>query len=366
MKLLYIASLLPVGSKEQNNIILSIAKKIKSRDINLKFIHPNPLTPRILKKFRKLKKYTLPKNTKIDEFDVEVMPYIVLPNASFAGVFDQTLSLLNKKKLDKYKNYNHTHAHYCIPDGVISYYLWKKFKIPYTITLRATDTKFFRGKKIFSRKLQKKILNSAKNIHVLSPSILNEFLELKESKKVRVIPHGIEIPRNKIKKESGSKIITVSALIKRKNVDWIINAVNKIDDAELKIIGKGPLRKKLESISSKKIVFSGKIAHKKVMNELRESNIFALPSYGETFGIAYIEAISQLNAVIAMRGTGIDGLFTDKEVVFCTNKKDFERKLKSLIRNKSKQRELRENAIKKLNKNFDKKNIINKYLELYT
>jgi len=67
---------------------------------------------------------------------------------------------------------------------------------------------------------------------------------------------------------------------------------------------------------------------------LFESDIFALPSYKETFGLVYLEAAAARNAIIGFKGEGVWGLFeVDKEMLFCGDFEEFQEQLKLLIKN---------------------------------
>jgi glycosyltransferase involved in cell wall biosynthesis len=58
-----------------------------------------------------------------------------------------------------------------------------------------------------------------------------------------------------------------------------------------------------------------------IMNHYRRNDIFIMPSFRETFGLVYVEAISQGCHCICSRGQGIDGVFADFNVTsFCDPK----------------------------------------------
>ena len=57
----------------------------------------------------------------------------------------------------------------------------------------------------------------------------------------------------------------------------------------------------------------GKISDKQEMKKVyRENHIFALPSKSETFGLVYIEAISQVLPIIYLKNESVDGMFMSK------------------------------------------------------
>lgn len=51
----------------------------------------------------------------------------------------------------------------------------------------------------------------------------------------------------------------------------------------------------------------------------RTSDIFAMPSFTETFGLVYIEALSQGLPIVYTQNEGIDGVFKDHSIGIATN-----------------------------------------------
>ena len=76
------------------------------------------------------------------------------------------------------------------------------------------------------------------------------------------------------------------------------------------------------------------------MKILRQHAVFAMPSVRETFGLVFIEALSQGLALLYAKGNGIDGVFnkTDTNVGVAVNPKsvnDIADGLKILLENRS-------------------------------
>lgn len=115
------------------------------------------------------------------------------------------------------------------------------------------------------------------------------------------------------------QISTVCSLIKIKHIDRILEALSKIPKTInwcYKIIGDGPERERLEILSrnlniDSKVIFTGAVEREHVLELLNDSHIFVLPSYPETLGLAYLEAMSCGNIVIGAKNWGIDGVIID-------------------------------------------------------
>lgn len=141
-----------------------------------------------------------------------------------------------------------------------------------------------------------------------------------------VVSSGVDtIPRNpdtddNINIDSGIVLAFAGNLIPLKNVDSIIRAVSIVHRQGIKVrfhvMGAGPMKKNLLSLVHELdleslVRFHGHLRRTDVLSIMAESNIFVMPSAPETFGLAYLEAMSQGCVVIGHKDWGIDGLVTD-------------------------------------------------------
>lgn len=137
-------------------------------------------------------------------------------------------------------------------------------------------------------------------------------------------------------------LITCANLIKRKNIDKLILAVNDLvgrdcypADIELKIIGDGKEMKRLrrlgfpaqqrQSLSrsgllsrQQNIEFLGRLPHENVLEQMQKSDVFILPSVNETFGMVYLEAMASGCITVCTQNDGIDGIIQDGKNGFLT------------------------------------------------
>lgn len=118
-----------------------------------------------------------------------------------------------------------------------------------------------------------------------------------------------------ILKQSISKktVLTCANLIKRKNIDKLIYAINELPELTLTVIGDGPELKYLQKIANKNVVFTGRLDNYKVLEKMEESDIFVLPSINETFGIVYTEAMAKGCITVGTKNDGIDGIIKNGE-----------------------------------------------------
>jgi len=111
-------------------------------------------------------------------------------------------------------------------------------------------------------------------------------------------------------------ILFVGRLVKYKGIEYLLKAMKTVIPAFksicLLIVGDGPLKNKLEYLSSKmnlksNIVFTGNVSSRILRNIYRIADLFVLPSISnsEGFGIVLIEAMAHAKPVIASNVGGI-------------------------------------------------------------
>src|SRR3989344_2546559 len=96
-------------------------------------------------------------------------------------------------------------------------------------------------------------------------------------------------------------IICVARLVKTKRIDKLIKAVLGLQPMpKLIIVGHGPQEKPLKNLAQGNVKFLQNLPRKDLIQILRRSDLFCLPSVVEGFGIATIEAMAcGLPAVLA-------------------------------------------------------------------
>lgn len=228
---------------------------------------------------------------------------------------------------------NLVHAATLMTDGGVAYRIYKKYHIPYVVSVRNTDINGFLDKMPHTWCDAKKILLNAKRIFFISQGLKEKFEnhrvikpildEIKD--KFVLMPNGIEdyfISNVRTDTRTGHGIIYIGNFSKNKNVVRLGEAVLQIrqeqglNDVTLTLVGGGNnADDRIEGmIKAHPDVFNyvGKIYDKEKLCELmRQNKVFAMPSITETFGLVYLEALSQNLPVLYTKGQGIDGLFDD-------------------------------------------------------
>ena len=265
------------------------------------------------------------------------------------------------------KQFNICHASTLLTDGGLAYLLYKKYRIPYMVAVRNTDINGFMDKAPHTWLSARKILLNAERIFFISEGLKQKFeghkAVLKILPKIRdkfiLLPNGIDdVFLDNISTETNltHNIIYVGDFSNNKNVVRLIQAVLELkkesgfEDIRLTIVGggkaNGPETERMISENADTVSYLGKIYDKQeLIRQFRQHSIFAMPSIHETFGLVYLEALSQNLACLYTKGQGIDGLF-DKSVGVAVNPVSVNDIINAL-------RELIQNRLKYSNKTID-------------
>ena len=113
-------------------------------------------------------------------------------------------------------------------------------------------------------------------------------------------------------------LLYAGKFMKQKQVDTIIEAVKRLPfPCELTIVGNGTqeeetvLRRLADGIDY--IHFTGRLARDRVIEQMRNADVFIMVSHTETFGLVYLESMAQGCINIGSRGEGIDGVILDSQ-----------------------------------------------------
>jgi glycosyltransferase involved in cell wall biosynthesis len=275
------------------------------------------------------------------------------------------------------------HAHTWYSDGGVAYELYKKHNIPYIITVRNTDLNLFYKYGYHLRKRAKNIIENASKVFFISPSYYKRFFNLKPFinkqrliKKSEVIPNGVDnfwIKNYKVPKQIPQKlpvVLYIGKFAKGKNVLKLIDAIMALNangvSCQLNLVGGGGSEEEkiLEKVRhSEYINFKGKIIDKKLLQQqFAKADIFAMPSKGETFGLVYVEAISQGLPIIYTPKEGIDGFYENIGVsVEPNNEESIITAIKQILENYNPLQNLQA----EITANHDWSNIAKKYKKIY-
>jgi Glycosyltransferase len=248
------------------------------------------------------------------------------------------------------------HAHNLFSAGYNAYRIWKRYHIPYIVAVRNTDVNDFFHYMIHLRSIGVKIMREAAAVIFLSPSyrdvVLNTYVPPRQREtilsKCHIIPNGLDpfflnncakVPRH-IEGPDRIRLIYVGDIDKNKNVGTTIKACDILrkEGVNVSFTVMGTIRDGQEEVIKDieylhYYPFSPK---EKVLECLRQADIFVMPSIHETFGLVYIEAMSQGLPVIYTEGQGFDGYYAEGTVGYhvpCFDDKAIAKNIRKIMDN---------------------------------
>lgn len=231
------------------------------------------------------------------------------------------------------KKYDCIHAYTLFTDGNSAMKLSDKYNIPYVVAVRNTDVNDFFAERILLRNRGIEIMRRAKRIFFLSnvyrKTVLNNYVPEKYRneilQKAVVLPNGIDDfwfanqPDNKrktVNRNESIKLIYAGRIDKNKNIPTTQKAMKMLREkginSKLTVIGKVDDKREFKNIiSDSSTEYEAACTKEKLIGAYRNADIFVMPSFKESFGLVYAEAISQGVPVIYSKGQGFDGQFAE-------------------------------------------------------
>lgn len=233
------------------------------------------------------------------------------------------------------------HAHTLYSDGIVAFLFSRKINKELIITIRTTDVAL--GFKFYFhyKWLAKKALTYAKKVVFVAPAHKIKFQQYFGhiyDNKLIVIPNGIDkfyLERqltSAVHKNKNRLALYVGTINKNKNLKASITAFFNISinsDDEFRVVG-GTYKEYVDIYGElpvnllHRVNFLGKLAKEQVLEQMRASTLFIMVSHSETFGLVYIEAISQCLPIVYTLGQGVDGYFKDGEFGYRANSNDID------------------------------------------
>jgi len=242
------------------------------------------------------------------------------------------------------------HAHTLFTDGSIAYALHKKHGVPYIVTLRYSDIEAIWTYMPHLHGLAREILKNAAKVVFLSSGakdkVLHKWLNKSDraavEPKTAVIPNGIRAewldgtPREAA--ESPLRVGFAGRMVERKRPLDALAAVHKANESGLpcvlRAVGEGKLMNDLVAGLHEGDQYLGAPQGMEAMKRFYAGiDVLLVPSSAETFGMVYLEAMSQGVPVLYTKGQGFDGQFEEGEAGFavvCGNVRQQAKKIEAI------------------------------------
>ncbi|MFR3559784.1 MAG: glycosyltransferase family 4 protein [Paraclostridium sordellii] len=321
------------------------------------------------------------------ECEGEINKYVIVSKC--LNKYDKIwFSLKHKKilmdletKID-FNSVDFVHAYSLFSNGYIALKLYKKYGKPYIVMVQNTDINVFFKYMIHLRKLGVEILENASKVIFFSETYKNFLIDnyipnnrvCIEEKSI-IIPSGIDKYwivnkyNKKVDINKKVKLLYVGVVNKNKNVKTVIEVckilIKKGIDIEYTIVGNIQDSKLYKTIKNTDFIkYIPYKDRKELINIYRDNDIFIMPSINESFGLVYLEAISQGIPVIYTRGQGFDRQFKEGEVGFSVNPFNLYEIVDCIEKIQANYETISNRCIEKIDE-FKWENIYSKYCDLY-
>lgn len=242
------------------------------------------------------------------------------------------------------------HAHMLCVDGAVARELSRRHSKPFVATVRNTDLNTYFRKLPWERKFFFKVVGDAAHVVFLGPKYrrkLEAYCPCGQSRekllaKSSVIPSGVapvflqRRHRHAPSPRNPAKLVFVGAFYPGKGLKETIESTDVLRErgisVELTAIGRGlPQRKHdqayidlIEAMAAKRpwVTLKDFMSHEELIEELRGSDIFVMPSSPESFGLVYLEALSQGLPLVYTKDEGFDGYYQEGDVGWAVDPKN--------------------------------------------
>ncbi len=223
------------------------------------------------------------------------------------------------------------HAHTVLADGMLALFIKKHLQpnSKLVVTVRSTDLKYRYRLLPWERPAFKKVLHAADVITVLSPAYQDRLLQIDKrwASKIEVVPNGlaenmsIDAAMTTVNDSKG--FLFVGRMIPRKNLHKLLLAYKRLraknkEVGNLYIVGgNGPgwYEKIIRFLAglTQQVEFIGALPQQAVYEYMKKCKVLVVPSFSETFGLVYLEALANHMVVIGSKGEGVAGYFDESQ-----------------------------------------------------
>ena len=287
-------------------------------------------------------------------------------------------------RLLRRKRYDVIHYFFSVPTGLLSFRAGGH--LPFVVSLRGGDVPGYNPGEFqlmhaLLSPLNRRIWRRAAAVVALSDHLGKVAQTIEPALKYSVIHNGVDTELFRSTREDGLgdrsrvRILTVGRLVEWKGIQFLIAALAKLrkDTFRLLIAGTGNYEDELRKTAARvglgdAIRFLGSIPHEDLPHLYNQADIFALPSFGDSFGQVFAEAMACGLPVIAARSggvqefleEGVNGLFAEPQDV-----ESLIGPLKTLIADETRRRKMRVANIKKAVNELSWSSAAKAYLSIY-
>lgn len=333
LNVLTFTSLYPSDSQPRNGIFLE-NRLLHLRDsgrVNLRVVAPVPWFPFRAERFGKYAAFAnTPKSGNRSGIEVVYPRYPVIPmiGMTVAPILMATGVLRTVQKIfDVGHSFDLIDSYYVYPDGVAAAMIAARLKVPFVMTALGSDINVL-PKYYFARKWIEWAAGRAAHITTVSAALTEELKRLGiPETKVTTIRHGVDgavfrpvKDRQLLRRKLGmtkTTLLSVGNLVEAKGHGLCVDAVSRLDDVALYIIGQGkeesPLRQQIASLQlDERVKLIGHLHQKELAEYYAAADVVLLASSREGIPNVLLESMSCGTPVIATNVGGVAEIVTSR------------------------------------------------------
>jgi len=315
--------------------VLEQAKALRKMGVEVQVLSPTPWAPPLLRFHPSVRRYSIvPPTWTVDDFVVQYPRVPTLPrNIGFSvsgGLFYLSCHGV-VSRLMRQQRFDVIHAHTVLPDGFCAVLMGCEFGVPAVCTAHGSDVNVYPRNSSTVRWASQWTLKHADRVIAVSENLKSEALALGGNREITVVRNGAANAnfrrhpkaeaRTKLGLNAAGKVVTfIGYLRPEKGVDYLLEALPNLKriDAQLCIVGDGPLRDPLISNAKRlgifqNCVFAGRRPHAEIPLWISASDCIVLPSLSEGFPTILAEVMLCGVPIIATAVGGTPEAVRDRE-----------------------------------------------------
>jgi glycosyltransferase involved in cell wall biosynthesis len=216
------------------------------------------------------------------------------------------------------------HAHWFAPQGIVAVLVGLMLRVPVVVTAHGGDVYGLRGRLLDA--VRRAVASRCEAVTVVSRDMAMNLPQMtsRRGERPKVMPMGVDTQcfsgEPARHQDSDQVALFVGRLARKKGVEYLIRAFPEVlachPDARLLVVGDGPCREELETLSSQlrlgdSIRFAGAQPPAVLPRYYRGSSVFVLPSVvaasGDTDGLPVV-LLEAMAAGCPLVGTAVGGI----------------------------------------------------------
>jgi glycosyltransferase involved in cell wall biosynthesis len=298
-----------------------------------------------------------------------LMPRVrVLPLGSAAEQASSLIEALNGEPVSG------IHGYFAHTPAEVAQMAAKQLRVPFGFSTHARDARKVEASRLAER------AERAACVIACNSDVATEFS--RNGSRVHLMPHGVDLSRFRLRPlppDQPLRLLAVGRLVEKKGFDVLIAAAARLSlPFELRIIGEGPERDRLETLIAKagledRVTLRGARTHLELPDEYANAHAIIAPSVidstGDRDGLpnVILEAMATGRAVIASNISAIASAITDYETGILTSPGDpasLAAAIERIADNVSLREELGRRARKRIERDYDINHCAGRFCDL--